>query len=116
MKYEKSDLLLNILKLFLKQNVINGFYENNNYYYIYLKYNSSGEPVIKDLKIFNKRPFDNVFTSEELKTKKYIKKFLNFDFEKSSFYVFSTNIGLISYTEAISLNVGGQLLFVVKLT
>ena len=112
-KYKKNKMVLQILENFLNENVINGFYEEGGYYYIYLKYNNLGEPIIKNIIKLYKRPFTLPLTIKQLKNKSFVKKYISFYGEKSSICVFSTNNGICSYNNCIKNNTGGVALFIV---
>lgn len=113
-KYKKNKLLGSILENFLRENVIHGFFEDSDYYHIYLKYNNLGEPIIKDLKIFYKRPFELHFTVAQLRDSQFVVKYMNSHNINLSFCLFSTNKGILSYSECLKFNTGGVLLLFVK--
>ena len=113
-KYKKNQLLVSVLECFLKEGFISGFFEKDGYIYIILKYNSTGEPVIKNLKIFYKRPFEIFISHKEMKSKKFYKEYLIKEGDKSAIFILSTNKGILTHKEALKNKVGGKLLFVIK--
>ena len=113
-KYKKNQLLVSLLECFLENGFISGFFENEGFVYILLKYNSLGESVIKDLKVLYKRPFEVHLTYKNLKTNSFYKKYLIKKSEKSLLFILSTNKGIITHKDAINYGIGGQLLLVLK--
>lgn len=113
-KYKKNQLLVSLLECLLKEGFISGFFEKDGYIYIILKYNSMGEPVIKNFKIIYKRPFEVHLSCNDLKGKVFYKNYLVKEGEKSSLFILSTNKGIMTHIEAIKQNLGGKLLLVVK--
>lgn len=113
-KYRKNQLLVSILECFLKEGFISGFFEKDNYIYIILKYNSMGEPVMKNFKIFYKRPFEVFISYKEMKSKKFYKDYLIKEGDKSSIFILSTDKGIVTHKDALKNKVGGKLLFAIK--
>ena len=113
-KYKKNQLLVSLLECFLENGFISGFFENEGFVYILLKYNSLGESVIKDLKVLYKRTFEVHLTYKNLKTNSFYKKYLIKKSEKSLLFILSTNKGIITHKDAINYGIGGQLLLVLK--
>jgi ribosomal protein S8 len=113
-KYKKNQLLVSLLECLLKEGFISGFFEKDGYIYIILKYNSMGEPVIKNFKIIYKRPFEVHLSCKDLKSKFFYKNYLVKEGEKSSLFILSTNKGIMTHIEAVKQNLGGKLLLVVK--
>ena len=113
-KYKKNQLLVSLLECLLKEGFISGFFEKDGYIYIILKYNSMGEPVIKNFKIIYKRPFEFHLSCKDLKSKFFYKNYLVKEGEKSSLFILSTNKGIMTHIEAVKQNLGGKLLLVVK--
>jgi len=113
-KYRKSELLVSILECFLKEGFISGYFEKDGYMYIILKYSSTGESVMKNFKIFYKRPFEITISYKELKSNNFYKNYLMKTGEKSSLCILSTDKGILTHKDALINHVGGKLLFVVK--
>ena len=69
-----------------------------------LKYNSSGLPVIRSIKLISK-PGKRVYMS-----KKELSQHIS-----SSFDIFlTTNKGILTHTEALKLNLGGEILCIIR--
>lgn len=113
-KYKKNKLILGILEILLKEKIILNFYLENDYYHIFLKYNELGESIIKDLKIYYKRPFELNFSVKQLKSKQFLKNYFSQSSELSSFYIFSTSKGILTYKQCLEFNEGGLMLLQVK--
>ncbi|MAE59617.1 MAG: 30S ribosomal protein S8 [Halobacteriovorax sp.] len=113
-KYKKNQLLVSLLECFLKEGFISGFFEKDGYIYIILKYNSMGEPVIKNFKIFYKRPFEVHLSYKDLKGKNFYRNYLVKEGEKSSIFILSTSKGIMTHKDALKHSIGGKLLFTVK--
>lgn len=115
-KYKTNPLLLQLLEVFIRENAISGFFIHEDFCYIYLKYNSLGEPVVKHLEIKYKRPFVLTFKHKQLKTKEFLTKYFSHNDTKTSTYIFLTDKGLLSYNEMLTKKIGGTLLLLLKYT
>jgi small subunit ribosomal protein S8 len=100
----------NILNLFLKVGIISGFRKvekssiKQEHLEIILKYDSYGNKVFRELKISSQKN-RNYSVSQ-------VKKLLI----KNNFnqYIFATDLGLLTGTQAINNNVGGKLLYILN--
>jgi len=113
-KYKKNQLLVSLLECFLREGFISGFFEKDGYIYIILKYSSMGEPVMKNFKIFYKRPFEIHLSCKDLEGQKFYRNFVVAEGDKSAVFILSTSKGIMTHKDAIKHGIGGKLLFSVK--
>ncbi len=99
-----SSLNYEVLSLFLKQNLINGFSFKNNKFEVILKY-YQGKGVIKKLNLISKLKRYIYMSKAKLQNKTRSGNI-------SGFYVLSTPNGLVTHFESLNLdeNLGGEVL------
>jgi small subunit ribosomal protein S8 len=101
---KKAKKLLSFSKALLKKGYIRGIENNSNLHFnVLLKYTKSGFPLIRSIKLISK-PGCRVYMS-----KKELSQHVS-----SSFDIFlTTNKGILTHTEALKLNVGGEVLCII---
>ena len=99
-----SSLNYEVLNLFLKQNLINGFCFKNNKFEVILKY-YQGKGVIKKLNLISKLKRYIYMSKAKLQNKTR-------SGNVSGFYILSTPNGLVTHFESLNLdeNLGGEVL------
>ena len=99
-----SSLNYEVLNLFLKQNLINGFCFKNNKFEVTLKY-YQGKGVIKKLNLISKLKRYIYMSKAKLQNKTRSGNI-------SGFYILSTPNGLVTHFESLNLdeNLGGEVL------
>ncbi len=99
-----SSLNYEVLNLFLKQNLINGFCFKNNKFEVILKY-YQGKGVIKKLNLISKLKRYIYMSKAKLQNKTRSGNI-------SGFYILSTPNGLVTHFESLNLdeNLGGEVL------
>lgn len=104
-----SSLNYEVLNLFLKQNLINGFNFKNNKFEVILKY-YQGRGVIKKINLISKLKRYIYMSKAKLQNKTRSGNI-------SGFYVLSTPNGLVTHFESLNLdeNLGGEVLLKVIL-
>jgi small subunit ribosomal protein S8 len=101
----KTNKNLSFSKALLKSGYIKGIEKHDKYNFnVLLKYNHSGLPVIRSIKLISK-PGKRVYMS-----KKELSQHVS-----SSFDIFlTTNKGILTHVEALKLNLGGEILCIIR--
>lgn len=90
--------MFQVLNLLWLSGIIYGYWNKpGSYCYVYLKYNSTGNPLLRYSLIKNKR-----LQGKDLYNLKYL--------EPNTLYILWTDLGCISNTDCINLGKGGHLI------
>lgn len=103
----RTKMVCSVLNVLWKEGLIDGYqYLSNNDQLITVKlaYRENNHPKLYFLKRHS-RPGKRVYTSV-----RQLRSLLNRGISNYGFYILSTNRGIISSTEALQLNVGGEIL------
>jgi len=103
---KKSPIGLKILTMLLENHFIKNFIISKNFFIIFLRYGTKLS-VIKNVKVLStpsKREFVTVYDLQSI-----------INLNSCSFFILSTNKGLLMGKDCLSLNLGGELLFSINL-
>jgi ribosomal protein S8 len=103
---KKSHFGESILKLLFKKNLIKTYLFTKKFFIVFLKYNYT-EPLVKNAKIISKSGKRIYISHYKLMSLVYK--------NRTTFYFLSTTNGLLEGKDALSLNIGGELLFQITL-
>jgi ribosomal protein S8 len=104
---KKTRIIIELLNALWDEKIIYGYsILKSDFVKIFLKFNKAGKSLIQQINSFSTKGRRVHMSIQEIQNLNKIKK--NF------FFFFSTSVGILSHKKALALNLGGEILFSIR--